>query len=119
MLSPGFCIKSWRLALTVLEEYFCLKDLRKLVFMVTQLFLSMQNVSKLSHQAWAGPQRMVESSQTMQRTSQVAISVAASIQLSGIAQWLYPWFHLRGTGAGQWTISGGRGWSGHLGRQWG
>jgi len=59
------------------------------------------------------------SQEAMQRASQVAISVAASIQLSGIAQWLYPWFHLRGTGAGLSTISGGRGWSGHLGSQWG
>jgi hypothetical protein len=48
--------------------------------MAFQLALSIAKVSKLSHQARAGPRRMLESSQTLQRSSQKAILAVASTQ---------------------------------------
>jgi hypothetical protein len=63
----------------ILVEYFCSKDFRKLVLMAFQLSLSMLKVSKLSDQDWAGPWRILASSQTLQQSSQVPMFAAASI----------------------------------------
>ncbi len=65
MASLGFCIRSWRLAHMVLAEYYCSKEQRKLVLTALQLALSILKVSKLFHQDWAIPPRMLASSHTL------------------------------------------------------
>jgi hypothetical protein len=68
------------LAETVLVEYFCLNEQRKLVLTAFQLALSVLKVSKLSRQDWARPLGMLANSWTFFQSSQVAM-VAANLTI--------------------------------------
>jgi hypothetical protein len=76
MVSPDFWVRSWRLSQTVFVECFGSKGLRKLSFTVAQSSLSVWKTSRLSHQDWARPQRMLANSWPFLLLSQVAIPAA-------------------------------------------
>jgi hypothetical protein len=107
-------VRSCKLVRTVLAECLGSKEHKKLGFTAFQSSLLVWNMSKLSHQHWALPQRILASLCPFLLSSQVAMLVAISTHPRVGGRWWCPCFCQHRIVANLWTFWGNGEPSKHL-----